>query len=103
MFWRTLVDAQSALSIANNSGGKLMTILKTLAVATALTIGAASLAVAQNGPATGGNTPAAGGAGNSSTGMTGKGAGAGDSGAMNKGMGSGTMNKSMDKKKNNNN
>jgi hypothetical protein len=42
-----------------------MTGLKTLAVAAALVIGAASLASAQNGPPTGGNTPAAGGAGNS--------------------------------------
>jgi hypothetical protein len=43
-----------------------MTSLKTLAVATALVIGAASVAFAQNGPATGGNTPPAGGAGNGS-------------------------------------
>jgi hypothetical protein len=64
-----------------------MAIFKAVALAAALTIGAISFAAAQNGPATGNNTPAAGGAGNASTGSASKsGAGAGDSAAMNKPM-----------------
>ena len=63
-----------------------MTTLKTLTIAAALVVGASSLALAQNGPATGGEPPVAGGAGasNPSTGGT--------------GMGHGTMTKSTHKK-----
>ena len=45
----------------------MMSTLKTLSIATALILGAASLAIAQDGPATGGNEPVAGGAGNGPT------------------------------------
>jgi hypothetical protein len=43
-----------------------MTTLKTLSIVTALLVGGASLAVAQNGSATGGQAPVAGGAGRQS-------------------------------------
>jgi hypothetical protein len=41
----------------------MMTTLKTVTIATVLLVGSASLAMAQNGPATGGQLPVAGGAG----------------------------------------
>jgi hypothetical protein len=41
----------------------MMTTLKTVAIAAVLLVGGASLAMAQNGPATGGQLPVAGGAG----------------------------------------
>ena len=74
-----------------------MTTLKTLTIAAALLAGTASLAFAQNGPGTGGNAPAAGGAGNAAMTSGPNGAGAGDTGngMMNK---STTMHKKHEKK-----
>jgi len=65
-----------------------MAILKTVTIAAALIAGATSLAIAQNGPATGGEPPVAGGAAASSP---------SSGGAMNK-MGMSKTHKTMKKK-----
>lgn len=61
-----------------------MTTLKTLTIAAALVVGAASFAFAQNGPATGSQPPVAGGAGASNP-SAGGGMGAAGGGKMSKG------------------
>jgi len=66
-----------------------MAILKTVTIAAALIAGATSLAIAQNGPATGGEPPVAGGAAASSP---------SSGGAMSKNMGMSKTHKTMKKK-----
>ncbi|MFZ1924205.1 MAG: hypothetical protein WBD53_03460 [Xanthobacteraceae bacterium] len=68
-----------------------MAIFKTVTIAAALIAGATSLALAQNGPATGGEPPVAGGAGGSAMSHSSMSKGSMSKGSMSKG----TMSKSM--------
>ncbi|MFZ0607508.1 MAG: hypothetical protein WAM75_07530 [Xanthobacteraceae bacterium] len=70
-----------------------MAIFKTVTIAAALIAGATSLALAQNGPATGGEPPVAGGAGGSAMSHSSMSKGSMSKGTMSKSMGHKTMKK----------